>query len=330
MGPISNHNLSIAPAFYFSQVDIFGTYNAYSNLNKRATIKIWFVIFCCCTTSAVDIKVMEDYSTDSFVLAFVRFSCKVGYPRKLMPDAGSQLVKGCQVMTLKFSDIQHKLHVEHGVEFKTCPVGAHYMHGKVERKIKHAKESFNKCLENQRLSIIQWETLGDKIANSMNNLPIALGNVVDNLENLDILTPNRLLLARNNDRCPIGTLDVSSDLKKIIQANNELFNTWFRCWVISYVPKLMFQPKWYISDRDTKVGDVVLFLKSDKQFDKQYQYGIVSGVKVSRDGKIREMEIEYHNYNEGTKRHTNRGVRDVVVIHPVDELGIMHELNMLV
>ena len=329
MGPISANNLCIAPAFYISQVDIFGPFNSYSNINKRATAKIWFLIFCCCTTGAVDLKVMEDYSTNSFILAFIRFSCKVGYPKKLMPDAGSQLIKGCEIMTLKFCDIRHKLHTEYGVDFQTCPVGAHYMHGKVERKIKHVQESFSKCNNNSRLSIIQWETLGNQVANSINNLPIAIGNIVEDLENLDILTPNRLILARNNDRCPMGTLEVTDDIKKIIQTNNEIFNIWFKCWLVSYVPTLMFQPKWYTSDRDTKIGDVVLFLKSDKQFDKQYQYGIVTGVKVSRDGKIRDIEVEYHNHNENTKRRTNRGVRDVVVIHPIDELGIMRELNAL-
>ena len=89
----------------------------------------------------------------------------------------------------------------------------------------------------------------------------------------------------------------------------------------------MSQPKWYKSDRDSKVGDVVLFLKFEKEFDKQYQYGIVTGVQVSRDGKIREIEVEYQNHIENIKRHTIRGVREIVVIHPVDELDIMHELS---
>ena len=139
MGPVSGSNLCIAPAFFNIQVDIFGPFHSYSNINKRATTKIWFVIFCCFTTGAVDMKVMEDYSTSSFILGFVRFSCKVGYPKKLMPDVGSQLVKGCQTMILKFSDIKHKLYEEHSVQFETCPVGAHYMHGKVERKIRHVQ-----------------------------------------------------------------------------------------------------------------------------------------------------------------------------------------------
>ena len=52
----------------------------------------------------------------------------------------------------------------------------------------------------------------------------------------------------------------------------------------------MRQPKWFVSDRDTKVGDVVSFLKSDKEFDKQYQYGIVKDITIDKDGKIRKLK----------------------------------------
>ena len=67
-------------------------------------------------------------------------------------------------------------------------------------------------------------------------MPIALGNVVQDLENLDILTPNRLMLGRNNDRCPIGAVTVTSDAKKIIQENAQIFET---CWLIINVPTLI-------------------------------------------------------------------------------------------
>ena len=60
MGPIHDVNFTIAPTFYYSQVDICGPFSAYSNANKRATIKIWIVVFCCCVTSAVDCHLMED------------------------------------------------------------------------------------------------------------------------------------------------------------------------------------------------------------------------------------------------------------------------------
>ena len=98
---------------------------------------------------------------------------------------------------------------------------------------------------------------------------------------------------------------------------------------MAHVPKLVAQPKWFKSDRDPKIGDIVLFLKSEKEFDKIYQYGMISDVKASRDGRIRQLEIVYQNFNENTKRFTSRGTREVVIIHHLDELGLIRELNVL-
>ena len=329
MGPKHESNLCIAPAFFNTQVDLCGPFDSYSNVNKRAKVKIYLVVFCCSTTGATDIKVMEDYSTDAFIMAFIRFSCRYGYPSTLYPDPGSQLLKGCKDMVLSFSTIRYKLEVEFGVQFFTCPVGSHYFHGKVERKIREVKKSIEKHLLNQRFSILQWETLGQQIANSVNNLPIGLANKTQDLENLDLLTPNRLLLGRNNNRCPTAPLILSGDIKKIIQSNNEIFRVWFKSWLISYVPTLVPRPKWFETGRHIALGDVVLFSKSDKEFEHLYQFGIVTKLHTSGDGLIRSVDISYQNHSENVKRITTRGVRELTVIHPVEQLGISKELHDL-
>ena len=61
MGPVHDSHLCIAPAFYNTQVDLCGPFESFSNVNKRAKVKIWLVVFCCSTTGAVDCKVMENY-----------------------------------------------------------------------------------------------------------------------------------------------------------------------------------------------------------------------------------------------------------------------------
>ena len=188
MGPVQNVNLCIAPAFYASQVDIFGPFKCFSPANKRATLKIWFLIFCYSTTGAVFISPMEDYSTTSFVMGFVQFSCRYGYPRYLLPDAGSQLVKGCQDIEYSFVDSKQILSVEYGVDFSPCPVGAQYFHGRVERKIRAVRKSVQVAVQKERLSTVQWETLMCQISNSINNMPIGLKSNASNLDNLDLLT----------------------------------------------------------------------------------------------------------------------------------------------
>ena len=321
MGPLSEKNLCIAPPFYYCQVDLCGPLRAYSPANKRATLKIWYAVFCCTTTGVVDCRVMDDYTADSFLQAFERFSCRFGYPKMVLPDEGGQLVRGCEGMVLSFADISQNLSREYGIEFKTCPVGAHNVHGKVERKIQEVRKSIRKYVTNKRLSILQWETLGQQISNSINNLPICIGNKTEMIENLDILTPNRLILGRNNNRCPTEPLQLEHDLRGIIESNRKTFEVWFKNWLTSVVPLLVM-----VCDgkKHVGVGDVVLFLKSDKEFDKQYQYGIVSA--TGENGGICG-EVEYQNHTEKTKRKTTRSVRDLVVVHPIDELVIMKELH---
>ena len=86
---------------------------------------------------------------------------------------------------------------------------------------------------------------------------------MSDFETIDLITPNRLRLGRNNERSSVGTLHVNDDPKKILKANTQMFNSWFDNWLVSQVPKLMKQPKRFKSDLDNKHGNVDLFLKND-------------------------------------------------------------------
>ena len=50
------------------------------------------------STSRASLKIMGNYSTQPFIKLFIRFSCEFGYPKFMLIDEGSQLVKGCQAM----------------------------------------------------------------------------------------------------------------------------------------------------------------------------------------------------------------------------------------
>lgn len=68
-----------------------------------------------------------DGSTTSFLQAFI------GFPKKLLKDEGSQLVKGCESMQFDFQNIKHQLFKKMEVVFDTILVGGHNVHGGVER-----------------------------------------------------------------------------------------------------------------------------------------------------------------------------------------------------
>ena len=325
MGPLSEDNLKIAPAFYTTQTDLAGPFLSYSQHHKRTTVKIWLVVFCCATTTSTKIKVMDSYDTLAFLQAFTRLACEVGYPKKLLVDEGSQLIKSCETMELNLVDIQQHLHSKLNIEFDTCPVGGHNVHGRVERKISEIKKSIEKSANKERLSILHWETLASTISNTINNLPLAVGNH-KHFEMSDLLTPNRLLLGRNNDRSPTEPLSVSNDYDKIIRANKKIYDAWFECWLTAHVPSLMNQPKWFNNDTDIKPGDIVLFTKQESSLASTYQFGRIQSVNNGRDGKIREVDVEYVNNSEKSKRVTHRAVRSLILVHGIDEIDITTQL----
>ena len=161
------------------------------------------------------------------------------------------------------------------VDFATCPVGGHNYNGKVECRIKHVKESLEKTISNQRLSVLQWETISAEVSSAINDLPLALGNVLSDFENVDLITHNLLKLGRNNEGSPVSPMKLVGNHLKALKENKKIFSVWFETWLISHVPKLMEQPKWFRSDQEVKICDVVLFTKNEGSVENIYQYRMV-------------------------------------------------------
>lgn len=158
-------------------------------------------------------------------------------------------------------------------------------------------------------------------------MPIAIGNETDELENMDLLTPNRLRLGRNNQRSPVGALEVTFKIERLMRLKTDIFECWWETWLTSAIPQLMPKPKWFVNDRDIKVGDVVLFNKGEGDVVGEYKYGMVEDIRVGADGRIRSASIRCRNSHESVDRRTNRAVRGLVIIHRVDEVDLMEELG---
>ena len=118
-------------------------------------------------------------------------------------------------------------------------------------------------------------------------------------------------------------LTVSNNPKTFLKCNEQLFNAWFENWLITHVPKLMHKPKWFDNERDVKEGDVILFLKNDGALKSTYHFAKIKEIERSQDNSVQKVR----NHNESINRETQRGVRHIVMIHPVDETSIVTELG---
>jgi hypothetical protein len=171
---------------------------------------------------------MEKYDTSSFISAYTRFAARFGHPRRLFPDEGSQLIKGCKEMCYSYLDASKYLSAEYnvGFDFEACSVAGHSAHGQVERSIKSIRNIFNALfpVEN-KLSILSYETAFSFISNELNNLPLARGKDYRDLGHLDLLTPNRLIMGRNNRRSMSDPCSIESP-GKILQQMEDIFYSW--------------------------------------------------------------------------------------------------------
>ena len=176
------------------------------------------------------------------------------------------------------------------------------MHGRLEKKIREIKKSVETSYQDTLLSLIQCETVCSEVSNSINNSPLALDNTTSGFESMDLITPNRLKLGRNNDRSPEGPLTLTNDPDKFMKSNKKMSDALFENWLVSHVPKLMECPKWFKTNHDLKEGDVVLFMKQDTLLSNKYQYGMIKSISVGKDDLISKALLKYRNSNENINR----------------------------
>ena len=286
----------------------------------------------CMTTRAVNLQVLEKDNSAGIVEGVTRLSCEAGVPKIIFCDQDPAILSAFKYSELEFRDLQLQLHRQSGIEFQTCPVSGHNMHGTVEGTIRTIQESMDEIgLSKKILHATGLQTLLKIIENQYNNIPLGYHyhQDQDNTPLLKLLTPNMLRVGRINSRSLDGPVRLPVDRQQQLRAVEDVYDAWFKVWKESYLPKLFFKPKWYKSDTDLKVGDLVWFIKEESKLSNDYTMGMVEQVNIGKDGLIRRVTVKYYNYTEKNPRLTDRAVRSLIRIFSTDELCLAEDLAVL-
>ena len=317
--------LRVGPAFSVVQVDMAGPWFAECEHTCRSSVKVWALVFKDPATCAVAAYAMPASNSAGFVQAYNRHAFRYGHPMKVYVDAGSQLLKACEQAEMSWLEISHLISAHYGVgfDYEVCPPHAHYFHGAVERSIKEIKRLFNNMFKGLKLHLLAYETAFAYCCNTLNNLPIALGSRTDHLGHRDVLTPNRLLMGRNNKRSPDSITQVPSN-SRLAEQLEEVERSWWKLWASEKLVDFVPQPaKWPRSNNNIAVGMVVIFPMAKPKApigEFIWKYGKVAEILPSSDGLARRVKITYQNYKEEVWRFVTRGAREVAVIHSEDDL----------
>ena len=332
MGNLHQSRLTIAPPFYHVQIDLFGPVTMVCEHNHRSTIKSYGAVYKDPASTSIAAFAMPGYSTAAFLTTYTRFASRYGHPTKVLIDEGSQLLSACRNMEISIQDIKNHVNstLQIGVDFETAPVQGHNVTGMVERSIKEVKGLLEKLFGGRKLDLLTFETCLAFVCNELNNFPICIGSKTEHLGNVDIITPNRLLLGRNNRRSLGGFAKVETP-SRMLDQQQDLYKLWWDLWNQELLTYFVPRPQhWPVNNDLLKVGDIVLFLKADAQQSfghPVYRIARVRELETSTDGRERVAILEYRIPEENGLKTTRRAIRKMVKIHSEEELDIVQELN---
>ena len=315
MGRLPIERTPPAPPFNFTMLDLFGPYLVRGEVQKRVSGKVWGVLYTDMVSRAVHIESMFGYDTDSFMLAMRRFASLRGTPQKLYSDPGSQLVGAKR----ELKDAMSKSGSENGFEWILGTPDAPWQQGAVESLVKTVKKALDLAIHNQRLSVPEFLTVCYEIANIVNERPLGLLPDLDS--NINVLTPNCLLLGRATSSNP-NIWQPNYSLKTRGQLVSSIEDQFWRHWMELFAPSLVYRHKWHAQQRDIQLNDVVLILDSNS-LKGDYKLGIVHEIHPGKDGIIRSATVAYKNFRVGEKINEYKGQGYVTVKRRVQRLVLL-------
>ena len=101
------------------------------------------------------------------------------------------------------------------------------------------------------------------------------------------LTPNHLLLLRENDCAP---LTEANHVRRRWQVIQKIANKFYERFLSEYLPQLQIRSKWTTTKENLKTNDLVLIMEEDAPRGK-WPMGIVTAVEQSSDGCVRAATV---------------------------------------
>ncbi|XP_038077334.1 uncharacterized protein LOC119745182 [Patiria miniata] len=196
------------PPFSKVGMDYFGPFEV---KRGRSMVKRYGVIFTCLTSRAVHLELAHSLDTDSCINAIRRFSARRGSLKSILSDNGTNLVGAEREMREQMRTWnQQKIHdnlLQKGISWQFNPPAGSHFGGIWERLIRSVRKILYSLMreQNVHLSDEALQTLLCEVEAVMNGRPLT--ECPNSPNDLDVLTPNHLLLQRSGESLPPGLFD---------------------------------------------------------------------------------------------------------------------------
>ena len=329
MGSIPGNQLMNPVAWGHVEMDLFGPFRCRSEINKRASCKVWCMVLVDRCSGATHCDIVMDYSAQETIKTLRRFASLRGWPVKLFSDPGSQLESSSGSLESWWTTMKDQLsNFAAGTNFswEVSPANSPWRQGKSEVRIKVLKRLITIAVGSSRLTPSELQTVIFEAANLCNERPIGVHRVPKSDGSFQVLTPNSLLIGRSLNKVPDDS-ELALHLKKSdrFQLIQQITMDFWTRWTEEVTPESIVRQRWHETGRNIQVGDVVL-IHEKSPIKGKYKLGLVESVKVSHDGLVRSCAVGYRTgkdssakYSSGKKVTVTRSVQRLTLLLPVEE-----------
>ena len=290
MGSLPECRLEPGMVFRNTGVDFLGPMLV---KDRRSEVKVYGCLFTCMSTRACHLELVDDLSTDHFIMALKWFIARRGRPQSIHSDNGRNLVgannelRKC-IKQLDEERIQNFCAPKE-IEWKFEPPSAPHFGGAWERLVQCTKKTMKAILADKAVSKEVLRTALVEAEGILNSRPIT--HVSNDAGDIEALTPNHFLLLRANpsyEDAEVSDREINST--KMWQQSQALASFFWRRFTKEYLSSLTERKKWKEKKQNLKEGDVVLVTEPN-QPQGVWPLGRIVSTHPGQDGLVRAVTV---------------------------------------
>ena len=280
------------PPFSNTAIDMFGPLHI--KLNRKTLKEAQVIIFTCMTTRAVHLELVNDKTSDAFLMAFRRFASLRGHPSVCWSDCGTNFV-GAQaylqeiMRSWNIPKIQSVLS-EDFCDFKwlwNIPHASH-QNGVVETLIKSVRQSLDATCKSQAFTEEQWRTFLSETTYIINGRPLYPSS--NDIWEGPPITPNDILMGHH---LPLPQPEPEDRInpRHLLRSTQDRVNEFWKCWMRYFAPNLLPRNKWFHTRENVEADDLVLELDPNQKRSR-WNLARVVATYPGNDGLVRKARIK--------------------------------------
>ena len=270
--------------------------------------KIWICLFTCLVIRAVHLEVVQDLTSEEFLLCFRRFIAQRGSPDAVISDNSMTFKAASQSIDSVWKHMTHCEKVQNyasdkGTKWIFIVEMAPWMGGFYERLVGLVKRALRKTLGRNLLTLVQMQTLIKEIEAVLNSRPLVY--VGEDINSTVTLTPRHFLSLNPNIGIPETDITeceytpyktTSTKLLGVWKKGQKLLDKFWKTWREDYLLSLRERTQSKLkchriqSAQSPSEGDIVLV--KDEIPRGCWKIAKVLSLATSRDGEIRSAKVQ--------------------------------------